>query len=270
MVGLTIKEIRQALVKAGEPWKAQDSPLLHAANRTDDLSGMFGLRMEDTTGRLAPASDDVFGDALESPPDKWNWVDEGRVTGVRDQGACGACVAFATCAVMEARHWITSGDELVLSPGHLFFCNGGHCDSGWGLAHGFEAARKGVALEREHPWSPDGVCRSIDPVVAVRSFSAHRSSSARKRAIVNGPVLAGMRVYRDLFAYAAGIYRHVTGDQVGLHAVCVVGYDDDEQCWIVKNSWGDEFGEDGFMRIGYGQCGIDTDFDFYSAMTVKA
>jgi C1A family cysteine protease len=76
-----------------------------------------------------------------------------------------------------------------------------------------------------------------------------------------------MRVFEDFFAYADGIYSHVAGDQVAAHAVCVVGYDDDDKCWIVKNSWGPAFGEEGYFRLAYGQCGLDGEFLFFSAET---
>ena len=55
----------------------------------------------------------------------------------------------------------------------------------------------------------------------------------------------------------------MAGHFKGLHAVAVVGYDDGQRCWIVKNSWGTNWGEGGFFRIGYGECGLDTQFPFF-------
>ena len=60
-----------------------------------------------------------------------------------------------------------------------------------------------------------------------------------------------------------GTYRHVLGTDKDYHAICVVGYDDYNQCWIAKNSWGDAFGEAGFFRIGYGECEVE-DFPFHA------
>jgi hypothetical protein len=56
----------------------------------------------------------------------------------------------------------------------------------------------------------------------------------------------------------------VTGDLLGGHAVEIVGYSDADQCWICKNSWGTRWGENGFFRIGYGQCRIDSGIDPFS------
>jgi C1A family cysteine protease len=79
----------------------------------------------------------------------------------------------------------------------------------------------------------------------------------------NGPVIGCMAVYRDLFSYTGGIYKHTTGSLAGYHAVCVVGYSDEDQAWICKNSWGTSWGELGWFKLAYGQCGIDSRFAMY-------
>lgn len=82
-------------------------------------------------------------------------------------------------------------------------------------------------------------------------------------------MVAGMAVYQDFFSYAGGVYKHVSGNLAGYHAISVVGYSETDKCWICKNSWGPNWGETlaggtrGWFRIGYGQCGIDTQFAFY-------
>jgi len=77
----------------------------------------------------------------------------------------------------------------------------------------------------------------------------------------NGPVQACFTVYSDFYYYyQSGVYRKTANATVvGGHCVCIVGYDDNLQCWICKNSWGTSWGESGFFRIGYGQCGIDAE-----------
>jgi hypothetical protein len=66
-----------------------------------------------------------------------------------------------------------------------------------------------------------------------------------------GPLSSCFNVYNDFFAYAGGVYHHVTGGPVGGHCISVVGYDEAAQCWICKNSWGTGWGEGGFFRISY-------------------
>jgi len=77
-----------------------------------------------------------------------------------------------------------------------------------------------------------------------------------------------MAVYRDFFNYKSGVYRHTSGTLAGYHAVCVVGYSERDQCWIVKNSWGPGWGDAGWFKIGYGECEMDTKFAMYGVEDV--
>ena len=81
-----------------------------------------------------------------------------------------------------------------------------------------------------------------------------RQCSPESKAIAaDGPVIGGLNVYEDFDFYKSGIYRQTTGVFRGRHAVCVVGYQDSEKddggYWIIKNSWGPNWGEKGFMRV---------------------
>jgi plastocyanin len=76
-----------------------------------------------------------------------------------------------------------------------------------------------------------------------------------------GPLEACFTVYDDFNSYTSGIYTHVTGNRAGGHCVCCVGYNDTDKYWICKNSWGPGFGESGYFRIAYGECGIDSWMD---------
>jgi C1A family cysteine protease len=67
-----------------------------------------------------------------------------------------------------------------------------------------------------------------------------------------------MYVFQDFFAYRSGVYSHVTGNLAGGHCVTLIGYDDAQQCWIGKNSWGTGWGDGGYFKIAYGQCRIES------------
>ncbi len=75
-----------------------------------------------------------------------------------------------------------------------------------------------------------------------------------------------MNVYEDFFYYERGVYRASYGGYIGDHAVCVVGFDDANSCWICKNSWGTGWGESGWFKIGYGECGMGSSFAFYAVL----
>jgi len=66
-------------------------------------------------------------------------------------------------------------------------------------------------------------------------------------------------VYADFMNYESGIYTHQSGKMEGGHAVKILGWGNEDgiDYWICANSWGPKWGENGFFRIAFGQCGID-------------
>ncbi len=88
------------------------------------------------------------------------------------------------------------------------------------------------------------------------------TAAALKNALLTyGPLVTTMNVYSDFYSYAGGVYSYVSGTLQGGHAIEIIGYDDTEQCFIVKNSWGVDWGESepgsisttGFFRIAYSE-----------------
>ena len=81
-----------------------------------------------------------------------------------------------------------------------------------------------------------------------------------------GPVTAAFTVYEDFPTYTSGVYQHTTGSQLGGHAIEIIGWgvEDCTDYWLVKNSWSDTWGEDGYVRIARGTddedgvCSINT------------
>ena len=266
---VTLDEISRAIaMHAPGAWVAGDTDAWRRGTLAGDpKSLLFGLELGDEDRHLRAAADGIFDElgATTPPPSvDWRTANGGRVTPIKDQGRCGACVAFATCAAIESAAAIRTSKSIQLSEGHLFHCGGGTCDKGWQFLPAMERAKIGVGRQAELEWDPKGGCVDIAPQIRILSYKVHFAATARKNAVAAGPVIAGMKVHEDFLAYRSGVYRHVVGSFSGLHAVCVVGYNDAEQYWIVKNSWGLNFGEAGFFRIAYGQCGMDSEIGFYS------
>jgi len=210
--------------------------------------------------------------AITAPP-AIDWRNNGGnwTTPVKNQGNCGSCVSFGTCGTIEARIKIACKNASMtpdLSEAHLFYCGCGNCcNNGWNFPPALDYCKNtGVAQESAFPYTPGNQpCKAgLTPYIKLTGWSAVLAVADRKNMLAaNGPMVAGMAVYQDFFAYRTGVYRHVSGSLSGYHAICVVGYDDAQRCWICKNSWDTTWGDGGWFRIGYGECGIDTSFAFY-------
>lgn len=272
---ITLEQTREAIARQGLPWEAGESPLgpLVAAGTATFGLTMGGKEPAGGRGRLSEQSFAFPGETLPARVD-WRDVDgDDFTTTVKSQGKCGSCVAFSTCSTMESRIKIERRDphmDIDLSEAHLFFCgnNGSNpCDAGWNFGPALLRCREvGVGLDAAFRYNK-GLhleCVDIEPVYRVPRWRRLERSMDRKTALAKrGPVIAGMHVFADFGWYRSGVYRPTTPEIVALHAICIVGYDDEAGCWIVKNSWGTAWGEGGYVRIGYGTCGIDSQFPFY-------
>ena len=212
------------------------------------------------------------------PAHDWRDVNgDNFITPIRDQARCGSCVAFGSCATVEGTHAAEAGQpdpEIDLSEAHLFYCiaraQGRRCggpDGGWWVAPALQAFENdGVAGEPCYPYvAGDQDCTNLcsdwrSQLTTIGSWQELGSQDEMKDWLAGrGPLVATMTVYEDFVRYyRGGIYSYVSGPRAGGHCICIVGYDDDQQYWIGKNSWGTDWGESGFFRIKYGQCAIDS------------
>jgi hypothetical protein len=270
-----IDALNRAIAEAGADWVATETPYsrLDGAAATSTAMGL-ALTPEDAYADLRSARSSEFNMMVAAPPPPaidWRSNNGNWVTPVRDQSTCGSCVAFATVAAIESRVLIAEnapGADFDLSEAHLFYCGVSNaCALGWqpppALA---QAQHPGIGREASFPYKPGNQpcpIGGVPVVVTAGTQSTAATTVARKQALLDGPVIACLAVYGDFFHYGSGVYRHVTGNLAGYHAVCVVGYDDANACWIAKNSWNTSWGEHGYFRIRYGECGIDSQYPFY-------
>jgi len=217
-----------------------------------------------------------------APAVDWRNHNGNHVTPVKDQGGCGSCVSFCTTATVESMASIEKGQLLDLSEADLHFCSshGPNCGGWWPIDAINQVKIRGIPDEACFPYStafdpppPSPKC-IIGPNRDARAVKVTDSNILfnvvdRKNYLSNvGPCCAVFHVFNDFFSYGGGVYHHVTGDEVGLHCVQVIGYSEAEQCWICKNSWGVGWGVGGFFKIAYGQAGIDSDYPFWTAQGV--
>ncbi|MBN2335896.1 peptidase C1 [Candidatus Bathyarchaeota archaeon] len=270
------KNLQSAIDEKGYKWKHGTTTLSALSN--NEKKARLGLKIEkaelDATAKAIQAATSLQTfQAAFSLPAAVDWRNKGGdwTTPIRDQQSCGSCVAFGTVATLEARINIACNNPSLdkdLSEAHLFYCGCGNCcNTGWNFSPALTFCKNtGVGLESSFPYTPGNQpCKAgVTPYIKITGFSTALTISDRKNVLANkGPMVAGMAVYSDFFGYTGGVYRHVSGSLQGYHAICVVGYSDEEECWICKNSWGTGWGDSGWFKIGYGECLIDTSFAFY-------
>lgn len=219
-----------------------------------------------------PEADTLFEDRTKGL-DQWDWRDVNGVNWVGkvlDQGQCGSCVAFGSVATLETQYRINSGFTWLtpsFSPQQLFNCNGGACDYGWYAESAASALmNKGIVDSACSPYvsgvtGKDVQCRQINCSNMIartykiagydRPSSYGGTASAVKEALKKGPLVTNMTVYNDFMTYTSGIYKSVSNEVAGGHVVSLVGFNDVERYWIIRNSWGTGWGEGGFARISY-------------------
>ncbi|XP_061575219.1 dipeptidyl peptidase 1 [Cololabis saira] len=220
-------------------------------------------------------------------PERWDWrtIDGVNfVSPVRNQGSCGSCYSFATMGMLEARiRILTNGsDAPILSPQQVVSCSeyAQGCDGGFPYLIGKYVQDFGIVDESCFPYigknSPCGVPQKCGRMYAaeygyVGGFYGGCSEAAMMQELVkNGPMAVAFEVYSDFMHYKEGIYHH-TGladpfnpFELTNHAVLLVGYGrchmTGQKYWIVKNSWGTGWGEDGYFRIrrGSDECSIES------------
>jgi len=190
-----------------------------------------------------------------------------QVTGVRDQGSCGSCWAFATVGVLESAIKTQGGGDQDLSEQYLVSCNssGWSCDGGlW--AHDYHINKNGnlsnppgAVLESAFPYTAsNAACRLFDkhPYLAqswqyVGDESLESVSSIKAAIQQYGPVAASVCASDAFLSYTGGVYDINECGNVN-HAIIIVGWDDASESWKIRNSWGSGWGEGGYMRIKWG------------------
>lgn len=214
-------------------------------------------------------------------PEQFDWRDIVDLPEVRNQASCGSCWAFATVGPLECNIKIKDGFDVDLSEQWLVSCtSAGDCGGGW-WAHdwhqwkGDYCGDAGAVLEEDFPYvawnAPCGCPYShpyfIEDWAFIGSEHGIPSPDAIKQAILDyGPVSVAVYVNDAFHSYNGGIFSGCE-DHIVNHAVVLVGWDDtqgDEGVWFMRNSWGEGWGEEGYMRIpyycsriGYSACYVD-------------
>merc|ERR1711921_65148 len=192
--------------------------------------------------------------------------EEGKVTPVKNQGQCGSCWAFSATGCMEGMWMQQHGTLYSLSEQQMVDCGQGSCNGGY-MDSAWQTVRNGANTEADYPYEArDGQCRAkSNSFVATNSGSqrvSHSEDSLESAlAQIGYSISVAIHVGSSFQHYSGGIFSDPQCQYGQLnHGVPTVGYDHGSH-FIVKNSWGGSWGEQGYIRMKQGEnsCGITKD-----------
>jgi C1A family cysteine protease len=204
-------------------------------------------------------------------PDSVDWRQHGVVSEVKNQGQCGSCWAFSVTGAVEGAYAIKTGKLISLSEQQLVDCSRPEgpqgCKGGWmDDAMKYILDNRGICSEDSYPYhGVEQTCQSqycqnsayISRIVDV----ARNNEQALKAAVSLSPV--SVSIEANFQFYHGGVFDGPCGTAIN-HAVLIVGYGEEngKKYWLVKNSWGTGFGDQGYIKLAReigtpeGQCGI--------------
>ncbi|XP_045805235.1 zingipain-2-like [Trifolium pratense] len=232
-----------------------------------------GLKVPRHLSSSKKGSNTIHFNLSDDVPTKFDWREQGVVTDVKNQGNCGCCWAFSTVAAVEGIVKIKNGNLISLSEQQLldcdeqsYGCNGGYIETAFNSI----IQSKGILRESDYPYKEnDQTCKLNGQIAAAAQITsfAHVTSNDEQQllqAVVQQPVSVSIAVGKEFQSYQKGVYSGTCGRSLN-HAVTIVGYgvnEEGKKYWLVKNSWGESWGENGYIRVlreggeSKGQCGI--------------
>ncbi|XP_012940521.2 cathepsin L1 [Aplysia californica] len=232
---------------------------------------MNGYQMSNRTSSVQ------FVSTLTDTPDAVDWRDKGYVTKVKNQERCGSCWAFSTTGSLEGQTFKKTGKLPSLSEQNLVDCSkkeGNKGCKGGLMDKAFEYVIKnnGIDTEDSYPYTGhDGLSckfKKADVGATETSFVDVKrgSEEALAQAVAEiGPISVAMDAGHESFQhYRTGIYKEPRCSSIKLdHGVLAVGYgaDGGSNYWIVKNSWGTMWGDQGYFKLAkddHNMCGLAT------------
>lgn len=258
--------------------KATNSTATFAINKFADLTDAeFGVRLgmkgyvpkQVATATVAPKG-------VAAPPNSFDWRSKGGITAIKDQEQCGSCWAFSCTESIESVY-IIKGKKSVqpLAPQQIVDCdttdsgcNGGDLPTCYQYVI---STPNGLETEKDYPYQgTDGSCQAdtskeMDPITNFQYVIEQGSTDEMAMATflaANTP----MSIIVDASSWSSYSGGVLTADECGQdldHAVQAVGYSglDSNGYWIVRNSWGSDWGENGFIRLQMASntCGLTSE-----------
>ena len=206
----------------------------------------------------------------DDTPDAIDWRSKGRVTPIKDQGACGSCWAFSTIGNLESENIKVNGNTVILSEQQLVDCDTEEdqgCNGGL-MENALEyISNYGSQSQESYPYTArDETCKYNSNEVKVKIdkyYKLDNGEDVLKDAVAKfGPISVAVNA-TPWQLYFGGVFNPVFCSSQLNHGVLAVGYGTSstgKNYWIIKNSWGTSWGENGYIRLikDKDMCGIST------------
>ncbi|KAM5170781.1 cathepsin L-like proteinase isoform 1-T2 [Mantella aurantiaca] len=196
-------------------------------------------------------------------PESVDWRESKCITHVKNQGLCGSCWAFATVGVVEARNCLKTGELVELSEQQLVDCdsNNDACCGGDPAQAMDYVTHHGIMKAKDYEYADKQAKCSYKSEKSLafnvsKYYNMFGEANMASSVALDGPIAVAVGASDDFSLYEDGIFSGECNDVIN-HAVIVVGYgteyDEEEKenvdYWIVRNSWGDDWGENGYMKM---------------------
>ena len=215
-------------------------------------------------------------------PSSLDWRNQGVVTNVKNQGYCGSCWSFSATGAMEGAYAIAHNKLVNISEQQLIDCsksygnlgcNGGLMDAAFEYAIDYN-----MTTEEELPYEAKGhiLCPSVDKHISFSSCTEVTQNNELHllQAVSQQPVSIAIQADTKIFQfYSSGVITNVSCGTETDHGVLIVGYgvENGIDYWLVKNSWGPTWGNDGYVKLQRtnsedteGICGLATSAAYIS------
>lgn len=198
-----------------------------------------------------------------------DYRDTGAITPVKHQKSCLSCWAFASVAALEAHYYLKYNKRVLLSEQNLVDCvteNWG-CDGGWMIpCYNYISQHSGINTESQYPYEGlGGKCRQLPEVGATNKgylvTNPGDEAHLQLALAIDGPVTVAIHANENFMNYRTGVFDDPDCSKSTNHAVLIVGYgtENGKDYWLVKNSWGIYWGDNGYIKMARNknsQCAI--------------
>lgn len=236
-----------------------DSSYLMGVNQFTDLTVEEFSRYISPLPERQPSRKHIAADFTNMPTEAVvDWTEKGAVTPVKDQGACGSCWTFSVTGAVEGAYFVKNSKLLSLSEQQLVDCAGPYgtqgCNGGWMVDAFKYIVDHGICTEEDYPYKAmDSTCRDGKCTAAVK-LSGYVDVPTNEVDLAKAVTLNPVSIAFDasgIMNYKSGIFDGKCASDVFNHAVLLTGYGEDngKRYWKLKNSWGKNWGEQGYFKL---------------------